>query len=107
SYRVYSPCRTEFDTLSLHDALPISTGGKNRFMPPKKPASWTGARDCFAYGQISPQTLADLRSDYGMMIQWDRHVGGMGEDVLSLDRKSTRLNSSHGSISYAVFCLKT
>src|SRR6266542_4057878 len=24
----------------------------------------------------------------------------------SLDRKSTRLNSSHGSISYAVFCLK-
>src|SRR3989337_1275151 len=25
---------------------------------------------------------------------------------LSLDRKSTRLNSSHGSISYAVFCLK-
>src|SRR2546422_8274893 len=27
-------------------------------------------------------------------------------DVLSLDRKSTRLNSSHGYISYAVFCLK-
>src|SRR5207245_5244583 len=28
----------------------------------------------------------------------------LGEDLL--DRKSTRLNSSHGSISYAVFCLK-
>src|SRR5687768_17993458 len=27
-------------------------------------------------------------------------------DVLRLDRKSTRLNSSHGYISYAVFCLK-
>src|SRR5699024_12246401 len=27
-------------------------------------------------------------------------------DVLTLDRKSTRLNSSHVSISYAVFCLK-
>src|SRR5207245_7419306 len=26
--------------------------------------------------------------------------------IFSLDRKSTRLNSSHGSISYAVFCLK-
>src|SRR3989337_2258853 len=26
--------------------------------------------------------------------------------AVSLDRKSTRLNSSHGSISYAVFCLK-
>src|SRR3712207_7235718 len=27
-------------------------------------------------------------------------------DVFSLDRKSTRLNSSHANISYAVFCLK-
>src|SRR3712207_8406925 len=27
-------------------------------------------------------------------------------DVLALDRKSTRLNSSHANISYAVFCLK-
>src|SRR5688572_32376524 len=27
-------------------------------------------------------------------------------DTLSLDRKSTRLNSSHSQISYAVFCLK-
>jgi para-nitrobenzyl esterase len=61
------------------------TGGKNRFMPPQKPAAWTGVRECFAYGPISPQTLADLRSDYAMMIQWDRHVGGMGEDVLSLN----------------------
>src|SRR5207245_9019847 len=28
------------------------------------------------------------------------------EDIIKEDRKSTRLNSSHGSISYAVFCLK-
>src|SRR5205085_10549806 len=28
------------------------------------------------------------------------------EDVRALDRKSTRLNSSHSQISYAVFCLK-
>src|SRR5687768_18053838 len=28
------------------------------------------------------------------------------EDIYGLDRKSTRLNSSHGYISYAVFCLK-
>src|SRR2546430_8580449 len=31
---------------------------------------------------------------------------GMLDGVLSLDRKSTRLNSSHSQISYAVFCLK-
>src|SRR3712207_8033407 len=29
-----------------------------------------------------------------------------GQPALSLDRKSTRLNSSHANISYAVFCLK-
>src|SRR2546429_1215805 len=34
-----------------------------------------------------------------------RRVGG-GEEPLRADRKSTRLNSSHGYISYAVFCLK-
>ena len=37
------------------------------------------------HGPISPQTLAGLNSDYGMMIQWDQHVGGMGEDCLSLN----------------------
>src|SRR3712207_8777989 len=30
----------------------------------------------------------------------------LGDHSLSLDRKSTRLNSSHANISYAVFCLK-
>ncbi|MGH7023668.1 MAG: carboxylesterase/lipase family protein [Caulobacteraceae bacterium] len=63
------------------------TGGANRFMPPRKPAPWSGVRECIGYGPISPQTPADLRSEYGMMIQWDRHVGdgGMGEDVLHLN----------------------
>jgi para-nitrobenzyl esterase len=61
------------------------TGGKNRFMPPKKPTPWAGARECFGHGEICPQTPADLRSDYGMMIQWDQQVGGMGEDCLSLN----------------------
>src|SRR3712207_8735187 len=32
-------------------------------------------------------------------------AGGALERVLGLDRKSTRLNSSHANISYAVFCL--
>src|SRR5438034_6035718 len=34
------------------------------------------------------------------------HGGGRGEPELPQDRKSTRLNSSHTVISYAVFCLK-
>jgi len=61
------------------------TGGKNRYLPPKPPASWSGVRECFGHGQICPQTLSDLRSDYGMLIQWDLHVGGLGEDCLSLN----------------------
>src|SRR5271165_1105967 len=61
------------------------TGGKNRFMPPQKPASWTGVRECYNYGQVCPQTWSDLRSDYGMMIQWDLQPGGLGEDCLHLN----------------------
>src|ERR1700689_1593688 len=61
------------------------TGGRNRFMPPKKPVAWKGVRECFAHGQISPQPPTDLRSDYGMMIHWDCHPGGMGEDCLNLN----------------------
>src|SRR3712207_8647143 len=33
-------------------------------------------------------------------------IGGRAGDRAALDRKSTRLNSSHANISYAVFCLK-
>jgi para-nitrobenzyl esterase len=62
-----------------------STAGKNRYMPPRKPASWAGLRECFGHGQISPQTPAALSSDYGMMIQWDLQPGGMGEDCLTLN----------------------
>jgi para-nitrobenzyl esterase len=61
------------------------TGGKNRYMPPQKPAAWAGVRECFGHGQICPQTLASLNSNYAMMIQWDLHVGGMGEDCLSIN----------------------
>src|SRR2546430_4372649 len=51
-------------------------------------------------------TLADLK---GTLMHFFRALFGEGRDVrmrTSLDRKSTRLNSSHSQISYAVFCLK-
>src|SRR5438128_7719381 len=35
-----------------------------------------------------------------------RQFEAMAPTAIGIDRKSTRLNSSHGSISYAVFCLK-
>lgn len=35
-----------------------NTAGANRFMPPVKPAKWTGVRDAVAYGPTAPQTVA-------------------------------------------------
>jgi para-nitrobenzyl esterase len=70
------------------------TGGANRYMPPRKPASWSGVRECFNYGQISPQVLSSLTSEYGRLINWDQHPGGMGEDCLSLNVWTTTLDRS-------------
>jgi para-nitrobenzyl esterase len=70
------------------------TGGKNRFMPPKKPDPWPGVRECFAHGQVSPQTLSDLRGEYGMMIEWDQQSGGMGEDMLTLNLWTPGVNDN-------------
>src|SRR5690349_24321955 len=68
-------------TLSLHDALPISCA----FMPPTmRKRNALGRND--GLHRRSP-------------------VAWLGQPV-GADRKSTRLNSSHVEISYAVFCLK-
>src|SRR3712207_9340144 len=76
---------TEIYTLSLHDALPILRGGTAL----RKPAQDHGEheRDSCQSACASP----------------DGHVPAPPTLV---DRKSTRLNSSHANISYAVFCLK-
>src|SRR2546429_4641315 len=73
---------TEIYTLSLHDALPI-LGKASRF--PQDPSE-TGERARRSRHRIARQG------------PWPR--------AFVSDRKSTRLNSSHGYISYAVFCLK-
>src|SRR5690348_18018292 len=87
---------TEIYTLSLHDALPIFAEqmleesnnviaenlARQVALKNGQPASYSGAAAAVA---------AELRK--------------LGVES-GLDRKSTRLNSSHPSISYAVFCLK-
>src|SRR2546429_4945503 len=67
---------TEIYTLSLHDALPIS----------RRPG------DDRTNDRTPERSIAAPQGQNGR--------------CLLLDRKSTRLNSSHGYISYAVFCLK-
>src|SRR5256885_7483518 len=74
---------TEIYTLSLHDALPILPRG------------------------VRAQSR-HLRSGQGgrRLSRGDRGARGGGRGRPWPDRKSTRLNSSHLVISYAVFCLK-
>src|SRR3712207_7491775 len=85
---------TEIYTLSLHDALPISgwrtsRGAKASTRTPTHAAPKTNSRGASAAREMA------------------------GASIISpsprrepADRKSTRLNSSHANISYAVFCLK-
>src|SRR5258707_15860002 len=75
---------TEIYTLSLHDALPIYVHRSRRRRDtvvdrPRHEAEGIARGDCAAGGGVRTR------------------IG---------DRKSTRLNSSHANISYAVFCLK-
>src|SRR5258708_24696372 len=74
---------TEIYTLSLHDALPISSA-----QPRRSAAGSQAPAGAVARGIILPISCHGNRA------------------CRRLDRKSTRLNSSHQIISYAVFCLK-
>jgi para-nitrobenzyl esterase len=64
-----------------------STSGHHRFRGPQPPAPWSGVRDCFAPGPVSPQVPYDRGNDYARLIQYDLNVafGGMGENCLHLN----------------------
>src|SRR2546430_7789259 len=81
---------TEIYTLSLHDALPILRLGALRWY-------WNEHRFAEQYPRVR---LLPLCLQHG----WDAQKAGSIRK--QRDRKSTRLNSSHSQISYAVFCLK-
>src|SRR5690606_40548951 len=85
-------------TLSLHDALPISgkvveRRTKGRFQP-----------SLHTVVTIPDDALEHRIDQRHAQRGSDQH--GVETRALSKDRKSTRLNSSHVKISYAVFCLK-
>src|SRR2546422_7290431 len=90
---------TEIYTLSLHDALPISIGlGGERVIRLLGPG---GRAHAERLDDDRPITRADEERD--QLAETERRAE---EPRNEQDRKSTRLNSSHGYISYAVFCLK-
>src|SRR5256885_16356246 len=76
---------TEIYTLSLHDALPISRGPFSLSVGGSRANSTDWLIDGVDNNELTAGGIAILSS---------------------IDRKSTRLNSSHLVISYAVFCLK-
>src|SRR2546422_10082296 len=80
---------TEIYTLSLHDALPICASATRWVTGPDRT---NAARSC--RNVLSSVWSATTISSFSASSQ------------SATDRKSTRLNSSHGYISYAVFCLK-
>src|SRR3712207_7288503 len=57
-----------------------------------------------AVGQLALHAGAAIRA--AALLVHRRHLHREGTLLLRPDRKSTRLNSSHANISYAVFCLK-
>src|SRR5207245_7315047 len=60
------------------------------------------------YRVLKPRARAIFSEPFGnsSLLERLRLVVPVPKGSLKIDRKSTRLNSSHGSISYAVFCLK-
>src|SRR5437763_5634732 len=70
------------------------------------------SRDHIVLGEKSSRLRSVGQAGFGNEIRvvlpdgTDAPVGGIGEIIVRRDRKSTRLNSSHRCISYAVFCLK-
>src|SRR2546427_5581194 len=90
---------TEIYTLSLHDALPILIGS-------------LFARPLLGMFITDEQVLV-LAIELLYIVLWSGLLLGCFIALSSImrasgdvDRKSTRLNSSHSQISYAVFCLK-
>src|SRR5438067_10751105 len=64
------------------------------------------ARRHFAEHGYDAASMRDIAADAGITIATLYFRCATKEQLLFEDRKSTRLNSSHVSISYAVFCLK-
>src|SRR5207248_10594322 len=91
----------EFSTLSLHDALPILRDLSQQ-------GCYLDADNPLPLGTtVHVRMMKGGRSlEVQGRVVYNQPGKGMGLMFTAVDRKSTRLNSSHRTISYAVFCLK-
>src|SRR2546427_5997912 len=88
---------TEIYTLSLHDALPICQPASGIMKPCLRRRTTLGGRTPANAWRSRPFNRTPGSFTRGAMARLRS---------IRRDRKSTRLNSSHSQISYAVFCLK-
>src|SRR5207248_11635494 len=102
----HPPPTTPLYTLSLHDALPISTKGSPPFLShPHRGARPLLPNHLHQHPLLPPPVKLVIKN----MLPRPKvllAVGDRDHNFPPQDRKSTRLNSSHRTISYAVFCLK-
>src|SRR5690606_42149743 len=100
----YYTSPTELYPLSLHDALPI--------LPSRGAGSGDPAYRVTLVGRASSRRALEQSARlWSAPVPWRFGITrgkrqGTAAVQNALDRKSTRLNSSHVKISYAVFCLK-
>src|SRR5690606_41880688 len=100
SYCATDTTTTHIYTLSLHDALPISGPSSRAPLRVRSCLLPPGGLHARRRRPVRPSPRGRRREPRGDP-RGDRAGGGGPRD-----RKSTRLNSSHVKISYAVFCLK-
>src|SRR5699024_11264424 len=99
---VHAPAPTGCCPLSLHDALPISLKETESAAGERKGAASKAAPKKAARISTATNCPSGARGAAAAALAGEKPDAPKG----SRDRKSTRLNSSHVSISYAVFCLK-
>src|SRR5207249_10046605 len=101
----HAPSLSDIYTLSLHDALPISEIALHPVGPDfvwMRPVAAAREHAVLVERIVELGVVGEQHGRSGS----DRPPGHVPLRVDVGDRKSTRLNSSHVSISYAVFCLK-
>src|SRR5690606_42130119 len=96
----------ESHTLSLHDALPILTGGASQLAGLPETARRILARNVRLGRPLGVAGLPEAAKGPAFSTAMGLLIYPQVAAMEDRDRKSTRLNSSHVNISYAVFCLK-
>src|SRR5437879_212729 len=102
-----APPHTSLHSLSLHDALPIYFG--KQVLEPLPEDEQQFLLDTSVTDAVTREVAVALCGQDGQRL-WSavsaRHLPATSTTATAIvDRKSTRLNSSHRCISYAVFCL--